>query len=872
MVLVCLFTALKIWVRVDAGTSLARELERLEINENSVVHVTDEEIGGRRSVIKVGGVDVGSGKELNGEENGPMLLLQIVDSAESQKWINAIKSAVLGQRCVYFTQIDIRAGLGLPSLSMNGTEPRGDLNVMLSMRMQGILPSPTQSTFSSPSLDYATSPTSSHAPSHTDDSAPATQPSTVRSHRPSSPRAPSAVLSLKDLFTGSTRPRSPSRAASPDPHDQDASGESFGSVGSSLLMSMRSGASAANGKAASLSLDGSLTPSPSPLIKPFSMLPPTGPALELTPPSSTQPLPLQRKIVQNRTTLDWAPPSPWAGRQHARARGPPRARAVSSLQPPPHRRRAWTTIVSPPSPPAPHAPSSHSGPLVYTHGNASFGVVGLTPGERSPSLERGTPTQKARAASVSSVSTLGSGSADRENHGGLERAGSAAGSGRRRWSRQLIMPHRLTPPAGAPPPVPQSWQSNGSASPPLSLPLSHRLSHPYSAERSERDRPPSRASSLSQKTLPSIVSSLQMGGSSGGKRASGSSSVYSVATNNSSPPQTNPLAHTRAINSNRLSVPPPQRPAPSAALPPTPSSIEAPALPPQPVSAPPMKTSFRDSLAHRAFRLSLIPPTSPPAQGLPPRPDEPAFRGHGHGHARSASIDGRARAADSTTALPDPLPPPTGPLPPPPASPVASSPRLATTFKQRLRILSAPSPAPSPPPLLAPALSSGLRSPVLDLHISTATAARTYTPPPPGTPIAERITLTPNDPDSFFPSMSPTTPTLGAPSLPIPVPPPRSPFRPLPQPQGSPNGAPAPTPLSPPPRRGSRQIATPDREAPPRLSVDADVVLPPPEDAASDILGEYARVPEKRPSMEVGFERNASSLSLDIGSDARVQV
>ncbi|KAI0039663.1 hypothetical protein FA95DRAFT_1684182 [Auriscalpium vulgare] len=277
-----------------------RELEHLEINENSVVHVTDEEISGRRSVIRVGGVDVGSGKELNGEENGRTMLLQIVHSAESQKWINAIKSAVLGQRCVYF-MIDIRAGLGLPSLSMNGTEPRGDLNVMLSMRMQGILPSPTQSTFSSPSLDYATSPTSSHAPSHTDDSSPSTQPSTVRSHR-----APSAVLSLKGVFSGSTRPRSPSRAASPDPHDQDASGESFGSVG---IINMRSGASAANGKAASLQLDGSLTPSPSPLIKPYSMLPPTGPALELTPPSSTQPLPLQQKIVQNRTTLEWVSPS-----------------------------------------------------------------------------------------------------------------------------------------------------------------------------------------------------------------------------------------------------------------------------------------------------------------------------------------------------------------------------------------------------------------------------------------------------------------------------------------------------------------------------------------------------------------------------------
>ena len=78
-----------------------RELERLEINERSVVFVNDEDVGGRRGVVRVGGVDVGAlRRELNGEENGmTMMMLQIVDANESQKWINAIKNAVLGQRC-----------------------------------------------------------------------------------------------------------------------------------------------------------------------------------------------------------------------------------------------------------------------------------------------------------------------------------------------------------------------------------------------------------------------------------------------------------------------------------------------------------------------------------------------------------------------------------------------------------------------------------------------------------------------------------------------------------------------------------------------------------------------------------------------------
>jgi hypothetical protein len=80
-----------------------RELERLEINERSVVFVNDEDVGGRRGVVRVGGIDVGAlRRELNGEESGmTMMLLQILDANESQKWINAIKNAVLGQRCAY---------------------------------------------------------------------------------------------------------------------------------------------------------------------------------------------------------------------------------------------------------------------------------------------------------------------------------------------------------------------------------------------------------------------------------------------------------------------------------------------------------------------------------------------------------------------------------------------------------------------------------------------------------------------------------------------------------------------------------------------------------------------------------------------------
>jgi hypothetical protein len=99
-----------------------RELERLEINEHSVASVTDEDLGGRRGVVRVGGFDVGAlRRELNGEENGmTMMMLQIIDANESQNWINAIKNAVLGQRYAqtFFLLPTFYSSLITPDLSV----------------------------------------------------------------------------------------------------------------------------------------------------------------------------------------------------------------------------------------------------------------------------------------------------------------------------------------------------------------------------------------------------------------------------------------------------------------------------------------------------------------------------------------------------------------------------------------------------------------------------------------------------------------------------------------------------------------------------------------------------------------------------------
>ena len=686
------------------------------------------------------------------------------------------------------------------------------MDVMLSMRMQGILSSPAPSSFQT--SDYGAS-SSNGTDSSYDQPVTPLGPGTVRS-LPSSPRS-STVSALKGLFTGS-RPRSPSRTASPEP-GYESPGDSFGSVGSNLLGMLKSSGSVSGERAMSPA-------APSPILKPRAMLP--SPMSTLGSPESH----LSRKIVQNRTSLDWAPAP---GDPPAAKREQP-ARALSPslpLQPPPPRKRAWTTTEPVP------AKQQSPGPLVYTHANSStagsfgiaFGTEATTPTATSRgsfdyagSAHSGTPVQKSRAPSVSSVSTIGSG--DR-GEPALDRSHSS----HRRWSRHIVLPKRMTPPSGSPPPVPmtQSWQST--------LSFNHRISHPYAADRSG-ERPPSRESS-STHSHRNTSAGLPLFS----KRASGSSSVYSVASNHSVPSRTSTSSHPpRQANMHRLSVPPPQRPAPSSALPPTPPNTAVPnasakraASLKRPDSAPVPKSAFRDSLAHRAMRLSMLPPTSPPSHVLPPRPDEPSIRRH---HRRSTSADSNPLPDAAHTSTEPPYPAPTGPLPPPPAP---SSPRLTSSFKHRLRIRSAP----SPPPL----------TPSADAHFVPVSNA--YSPP--ATPIAERITTMQNDPN-FLLLATPVTPTSAAP-LPLPPQlPPRSPFRP-PPPERSPPG-PEMTSLSPPPRRGSRQIPNGDKEP------KSEVPLLFTDDMAAE-LGDADEI-EKRTSL--GLSRTASTLSLDIVSNvSRVQ-
>ncbi|KAF9013438.1 hypothetical protein BDQ17DRAFT_1343429 [Cyathus striatus] len=704
-----------------------KEMERLEINEDSVVFVAEEEVGGRKHVIKVGGVDVGAmKKDLNHEDNGrTMWLLQITNQAEAQKWITAIKNAVLGQR-------SLRAGLPSTSLSP-GSEPRGDMDVMLSIRAQGLITSPTSMSPTSPrSPQLGTSPPQSLSQDRNYASSVSSHSIRSQSTVPKS-TASGPVSTLKGLFSAATRPRSASRAASIESERQqqerEQNEESFASMGSNLLK-LRSS-----------------TPD----------IPPHSPTISSTPFGRAMPAPpaaehlLDRKIVE-RQPLQWVtndPPAPIKTRAD-------RAMSLGALSLQPAPRKRWTSMSQSTTP-------NEQCEFQIANDDRSINEKTETEPTFNPRFSFGSgEASRPRAPSLQSVSTYTS-----ENAFSIERSSSSTKRSSKRWSRQL--PHRLTPPAGPPPLAP----SNSS--------VTRLHAHPYAAE-----RPPSRASDDSESSQKSVLSGLP----SFSKRASGSS-AFSVKSTSTIQSNTSSLHSHRPSSSHRSSMPPPPRPPPTFALPPAPNYDLSPVTDPAPSNS--SKSSFRSSMANRSFRLSMGAPKPPPSTVLPPRPDEPQLS---KTHRRRSSSGGNARASqlDSIPGSPvppsvviSPFPPPHGPLPPTPVTsttfsndvPVSVS--RHTSLKQRLRILSAPSPSNHSPPPLSPAYQTELTLTPVQL-IST-----------PITPIAEKITSHQND-LSFLQLQTPITPSLPSP-------------RPLLTPP-----EPEITYLSPPPRRGSKQISVIETE------------------------------------------------------------
>ncbi|KIJ17723.1 hypothetical protein PAXINDRAFT_97940 [Paxillus involutus ATCC 200175] len=834
-----------------------REIERLEVNEDSVIFVSEEEVGSRGSVVKFAGKDAGASSSSSiGEENPrTMWFLQITDPAESQRWITAIKNAVLSQR-------SIRAGLGILAQTNVGHEPRGDMDVMLSMRLQGIISTqpidPPKSTATSP-----TSPSKSSSPS---------PPPSLRSLTINVPSS-SPAATIKGIFTG-TRSRSPSLEGST--HPQGHTEDSFGVMGTSLLTMLRTNAS----------------PSPSPsLALPLPRAPAQGsPASSVR--SASAPVVITASDLKISKERDIpgplsSPPSSNSTCTPSRSNTPliplrsPQGALALSLQPPPRKPKHAPT-------PAPFASSQeHCGIYKQADGNrsvaGSFGIQsssssgGPTPGTSPSSCLLVVPSEVPASAGVgvrppsptgdlSKTGTTGlgtcvvppnvnvrsaspggglySGSPDTGASGATNVSLAVPGTDSpsrstsitKRWSRQgTSLPKRLTPPLGPPPSVPLSPESNHR----VSIALNPHASHPYAADRpissasdhsyspaglsprSETSLSPtfwkrtsdSSAYSVSSESTSESRALAQISVPVNGSVSSSLGSAVEVGrpSMSQSVPDPSPVARK---SSKRRSMPPP-RPAPSFAPPPTPyghGSVSGPTSPS--ASVPSFQKSFRNSIAKRALRLSLTAPKPPPSSVLPPRPDESA---HGRGHRTNSGNTGGASPSDL---YPIPASPsrPTSVLPrtsspshpAPPTSPASSTRTLS--IKQRLRILSAPS-APASPVLSSLTITPPTQVSTLDLgddnENDPPTPPYVHVRSPPMFGLGEHITTMQNDP-SFLHLSSPvmsTTPKL----------PPRSPFRPPPPSSCTLiNGRGTSTfepdcdfvALSPPPpRRGSKQIA-----------------------------------------------------------------
>ncbi|KAI5986128.1 hypothetical protein EDD15DRAFT_1595211 [Pisolithus albus] len=827
------------------------EMERLEITEDSAMFLAEEEVGGRKNVVKLVGKDVGTKKHVNGSSHTggsmedsarAMWFLQFTAREESQHWIAAIKNAVLNQRSV-------RAGLAIPA-SNGGYGPSGDMDVMLSMRMRGIVsPQPSRKVSSSPSSSQSLR-------------------SLVMNAQPLPPSS-----AARDILT-STRSRSPSLDSPHSPLVSQAhTEESFGAMGTNLLTMFRGNTASESSSSPACSLPvplphGQAQGSPAASLRSASttvVIPGSdlkiskerdAPALSISPPSLTTTPPgtiASTNAFQastNSVPLPLQPP-PRKARCHLTVPPPTAKRDREGLYTHPGDNRSVAgnfgvhpTEVLPPTPSLVVMPSETPPPRNVSPG--PFAATDLPdtepPFSASSNANGQPPLPSPPLAAARSLSP------DLGVPASLDTC-SGSSSSSQRWLRKIsTLPQRPAPPSGPPPSVPEVESAQSA--------LHLHVPHPYAADELASSVSSNSRTDTSPHSTSSLAQSLW-------KRAS-TSSAYSV--NSWSTSDSRAVAEpTTTLSASILSLPnptgskiaapkrrsmPPPRPAPTHAPPPAPiaervvvpQSPPPPKQQPSPDSSPQAPKPLRASVAQRALRLSLTSPKPPPSTGLPPRPDEPGFfRGH-----RRSSSNSTAEGPRISSDLPSiPGSPPHSPSrlssvgqPRPPSS--ASSVR-SLSIKQRLRLLSAPSstsPPPTPSGSNSPLPSTQQQSPQ-PLQIQTQTKTQTKVQKQaPGPHHAQTISTLDlddddDDDDPRTPShVQPSRPPFGlgehimdindpsflsltpiesptAPHLPL-----RSPFRPLPA-----GGPVSPgTPMiegefefmalsPPPPRRGSKHIS-----------------------------------------------------------------
>ncbi|KAF8442979.1 hypothetical protein L210DRAFT_3534565 [Boletus edulis BED1] len=754
-----------------------KEVERLEVTEDSVIYVAEEQVGGRGNVIKLAGKDVSlrqSGTTGEGSLR-TMWFLQIKDPAESHRWIAAIKNAVLRQRAV-------RAGVDVTAQLEGGNEPKGDMDVMLSMHLQRIVSTHPINSSTAISPPSQLIPTSS------------SRPPSLRSLRINTSSSPTTAT--KGIFSGA-RPRSPSVEGSPTlTHPPGHTEDSFSAAGTSLLTMLRTKSSADSGSSPSHSLP--LPPSHVPAQgSPAPSLRSTNAPIVIT--ASDLKISKERDAPEASTSIPEASSSsttPGANTPPAPS-FPLQGALTFSLQPPPRKTKHTVTIT-----PATliHEPQ---GMYKQVSGNRSVaGNFGIPSRNTGDDTSRETPPVSPNVSNFSgaqsvSLSTNSGCEASSPVEAHVVNSSSPGGGSvptdklsqstaiTKRWSRQGVLPKQLTPPTGPPPSIPPSPENNHriSVESSVSISFTHVIDRSSSSSSSNLHRHPrtpirpisgsslsptfwKRGSGSSTLSGSSINTSDSQGRShmrspfggvyfpsSFGSIVSngGSSRPMSLSVNGSSP-----VVHIGTAK--RRSMPPP-RPAPNFAPPPAPTVQESMfGFAPLTTPAPGPQKSFRSSVAQRALRLSLTSPKPPPSSALPPRPDEGTFV---QGHRRSSS-SGRS----DIHPIPSPSLRPVSSLSRDAKSAQHSSSPKSLSIRQRLRILSTP-----------PAQSSSSSIPSIQVSTLDLNDDNDDDPPTPcfATPrsfgLGEHIMTIQTDP-SFLQLSSPITPTT-------PKPPPRSPFGPI---------------------------------------------------------------------------------------------
>lgn len=497
------------------------------------------------------------------------------------------------------------------------------------------------------------------------------------------------MISLKGLFSVPSRTRSTSRQSESLASLEQPS--SFTSRGSAL-MNMTS------------TSNGHTTTDMQPPILSSQALPP--PSISIAPII----LPHEMNLDQlpsdegERELPDWYPHS------HTKVNGSEKHTGTPALLPPPRSRRAWTSagILN-------HARREPEDERMASRRSLqdTVSMIGrLSVDERRRSSESvgtangvfGNADQVSQRASLSSsVSSFASPPSDFGRSSFIHRR-----------SRMSNIPKMLTPPTGPPPNVPsvQDDQMDGS----VVKDSTNSNVNDFSASRSSSARSLSNSEAVFSDGLPA-------------SRRLSDSSAFSVGSASTSQSRLNALNAIRRstisnIPSKRVSMPPP-RPAPTFAPPPTPDQTMN-----SKVNGNATRRSFRESFSPRSLKFSLTPPPSKAPQASE---DEDADVVN---HRRSFS-NGTSSSKHLITATP-PAPPPTGPLPPTPSeTPVP----IRYSFRERLRMKSAPSSPgtlrssigpptafPGSPPLVTVSSVSSLRelppspvSPVIGEPITTIT-------------------------------------------------------------------------------------------------------------------------------------------------------